>query len=121
MVNYFENDQAIPIILGDCKETIAAASIIRKRTDLEVTVLAKRLSLLNKIRFTHRTLTSLKDSILLLTLKDIAERVSEYSTPLLIYCKEHNGELISKYISELEQLYVIIPAEEIKIYFEGNG
>lgn len=121
MVNYFENEHAIPIIIGDCKETISAASIIRKQTDLKVTVLSTRLSPLNKIRFAHRKLTSLNEDIILLTLKDIAERINEYSTPLLIYCTKHNTELISKYISELQQLYVIIPAQEIKVYFQGNG
>ncbi len=121
MVNYFENDQAIPIILGNCKEVTDAARIIRRNTNLEVTVLAKRLSFINRIRFRHRVLTSSKENIVLLTLKDIADQTSEYATPLLIYCDKHNGELISRHISELEERYVIILAQEINNYFKGNG
>lgn len=120
MVSYFENDYAAPIILGDCKESITAARQIRKKTSLAVTVVSQKLSLINRIRFKHRRLTSDEESIILLTLQDAVRDMREYSTPLLICCEDHNSVFISKYRAELEQLYVIIPAKQINSYFESN-
>ena len=116
MVNYFENDYALPIILGGCKESIDVAREIKSKTSLEVTVISHKLSFLNKIRFNHLKLTSKQEEIILLTLNDVARDALEYSTPLLIFCEDHDAEFIEKYRSELEQSYVMIPSREIKFY-----
>jgi hypothetical protein len=121
MVNYFENDQLTPIILGNCKESIKAAKTIKKNTGLEVTILSQKLSLINKIRFIHRKLTSFNEDILLLTLKDLAKDIQDYSTPLLIYCAEHRSDFIINNLSSLEHLYIIIPTKDINLYLKGNS
>ena len=120
MVNYFENDQATPIVFGNCKEAIKAAKTIKRKTGLEVTILSHKLSLINKIRFTHRKLTSFNPDILLLTLKDLAKDIQDYSTPLLIYCDEHNSDFIVDNLSTLEHLYIVIPTQEIYLFSKGN-
>ena len=121
MVNYFENDMAIPIVLGSCKETIAAARIIQRHTEHKVIVLSKNLSIFNKMRFSHRSITAQSDEIYLLTLRDIAREAYEYSTPLLVYCPEHSRDFISKHANVLESMYVLIPANEIESYFEERS
>ena len=69
MVNYFDNGFAVPIILGDGEESIKAASLIKRKTTLRVTVLSPKLSFMNRIRFKHIRLTSHRDDIILLALK----------------------------------------------------
>ena len=120
MVNYFENDYALPIILGSCKESIDVAKEIQRRTSLDVTVISHKLSFLNKIRFQHLPLTSKQEEIILLALTDYARDAREYSTPILIFCEEHDAEFIEKYRPELEHIYVIIPSREIKFYLGSN-
>lgn len=121
MVNYFENDQVTPIVLGNCKETVNAAKAIKRKTGIEVTILSQKLPLVNKIRFTHRKITSPNQEILLLALEDLAKDAQEYSTPLLIYCEKHSADFIANNLSSLEHLYVLIPTEDINLYFKGNN
>lgn len=119
MVNYFESDFARPIILGDHKESISAANLIKRKTTLSVTFVSNNLSVLNKIRFKHIIPSSESDDIVLLTLTDIPKHLPEYETPLLIYSKEHDEKFISENLSLLETLYILIPTEELKSFFEG--
>lgn len=116
MLNYFENDLAVPIILGSSKEAIQSASLIKRKTILPVTVLSEKLSAINKIRFSHKKLVSSRDDILLLTLEDIAEETPEFSNPILVYCFEENG-FVSRNRSLLEKLYILISTKELKSYF----
>ena len=116
MLNYFENDLAVPIILGNSEDAIKSASLIKRKTILPVTVLSEKLSAFNKIRFIHKKLTSPSDSILLLTLEHIAEEIPEFSNPILIYGFKENG-FVSRNRSLLEKLYILISTEELKSYF----
>lgn len=119
MVNYFESDFAHPIILGNHKESIYAANLIKRKTVLSVTLVASKLSLLEKIRFRHISLVSHSDDIRLLTLTDIPKRMAEYETPILIYSEEHDGKFVSENLPLLETLYILIPTEKLNSFFEG--
>ena len=90
-MNYFENEYALPIILGSSKEAILTAKTLQKKTDLEIHVIAKRLSLLNRLRFYFHRLCSDSEDIILMTAEDIARGFDDYYTPILIYDEKRYG------------------------------
>ncbi len=118
MINYFENDYSIPVILGSNVAELNAANIIRKQSKKEIHVFAQKLSLINKARYSFHKLPQ-GNSLLPIALKDFANSIHEYYTPLLIY---GNGfsDFIEENKTELESIYITIPATEIEKYFTNT-
>ena len=94
-MNYFENDFALPIILGNSKEAIRAAKTLQKNTDLEIHIIAKNLSIIGRLRFYFHKLYSSSDEMILITLEDLAKGFEEYDTPILIYSENEFGGFAS--------------------------
>ena len=115
MINYFENDYSVPIILGGNTDGFMAADVISRHSDKEIHVFSNHLSIFKKIRFTfHKVPRSL--SLLPKSLLDFAGTIHEYYTPILIFSSEYS-EFIEENRALLESFYIIIPASEIKQYF----
>ena len=118
MINYFENDYAVPVILGNGIEELNAASVISNRSNKEIYVFADKLSLLKRIKYTFHKLP--KSNILTLTaLMDFSASLHEYFTPILIYGKDFS-EFIENNRSELESIYITVHANEIEKYFTNT-
>ncbi len=112
-MNYFDNEYAVPIILGNCKETMKIAKILRKSTSLDIHIFARRLSPLKRFQYKFHKITSNEDSIVLLALIDFANNLHEYYTPILIYCSDHDNDFIGSHTLELENLFIIIKTQDI--------
>ena len=116
-MNYFENEFALPIILGNSKEAMRAAKTLQKKTELEIHVITKKLSLLNRLRFYFHKLCSDSDDIFLLTLEDIVRDFEEYYTPVLIYDENEYGDIIARNSHRIEAVFVVIKACDFEKYF----
>ena len=118
MINYFDNDYSIPVILGNGITELKAAKLISKETDKEIHVFADKLSPIKRLKYTFHKLPQSK-RLLLTTISDFAGSIHEYYTPILIYGASY-ADFISKNRDELESMYITIPTEEIRKYFEIN-
>ena len=116
-MNYFENEFALPIILGNSKSALRAAKTLQKRTDLEIHIVGRGLSLLGRLRFYFHKLSSSSDEIVLLTIEDIVKGLDEYYLPILIYCEDDYGSFFAKNKERLESLFVTVNAKDIDNYF----
>ena len=116
-MNYFENEFALPIILGNSKEAMRAAKTLQKKTELEIHVITKKLSLLNRLRLYFHKLCSDSDDIFLLTLEDIVRDFEEYYTPVLIYDENEYGDIIARNSHRIEAVFVVIKACDFEKYF----
>ena len=116
-MNYFENEFALPIILGNSKESIQVAKLLQKKTELEIHIIAKKLSLLNMLRFYFHKLCSDSDEIILMIAEDILKDSEEYYTPVLIYDKNEYGELIKRNAERVETSFIIMSVYDFKKHF----
>ena len=116
-MNYFENDYALPVILGSSTEAISVATLLRRESDLKIHIFARKLSLINRLLFKYHKTTSENEDILLLSLIDFSDTVGEYYMPVLILCDETGKAFAEKYFSFLEQRYVIMSAQSTKNSF----
>ena len=116
-MNYFENEFALPIILGNSKESIQVAKLLQKKTELEIHIIAKKLSLLNRLRFYFHKLCSDSDEIILMIAEDILKDSEEYYTPVLIYDKNEYGELIKRNAERVETSFIIMSVYDFEKHF----
>ncbi len=119
-MDFFENDYALPIILGNCKESIGLAKLIRKKLCREIHIFSNSISFIYKTVFRFHKIPSSRDEIAFFMLSDYAESLHEYYNPILIYCKEHHGEFISKYSNRLADRYILVSTDEIKRILDGG-
>lgn len=119
-MNYFENDFALPIILGNSKEAIRAAKKLQKKTELEIHVLAKSLSLVGRLRFYFHKLYSSSDEIVLITAEDLARGFEEYYTPILIYCEAEFGDLVKRHSDRIEATFITVVASDVEKLLKGE-
>ena len=119
-MNYFENDFALPIILGNSKESIRAAKVLQKNTDLEIHVVAKNLSLIGRLRFYFHKLYSSSDEIVLLTVEDLVKRFEEYYTPILIYSEKEFGGFIQRNTERIDAVFITVSASDVENCFKGR-
>lgn len=119
-MNYFENEFALPIILGNSKEAIQVAKLLQKKTELEIHIIAEKLSLLNRLRFYFHKLCSDSDDIVLLTAEDIVKGFEEYYTPVLIYDEKKYGNFITKNSERIEASFIVMSACDFEKYFSKD-
>lgn len=119
-MNYFENDFALPIILGNSKETIKTAKMLQKKTELEIHVLAKSLSLVGRLRFYFHKLYSSSDEIVLITAEDLVKDFDEYYTPILIYCEKEFGDLVERNSERIESTFIAVKASDVEKLLKGE-
>ncbi len=120
-MNFFENDYAVPVILGGGKEAISTADILRDNTDLKIHIFADRLSCINKLKYRFHKMIPSAEDILLLSLNDFADGMHEYYTPILIFTDARGQAFIEENFDSLEQRYVIISSNTAKNYFSEGG
>ena len=118
MINYFDNDYSIPVILGNGTDELKTANLIKKETSKEIHIFANKLSLIKRVKYTFHKLPQSK-RLLLTAISDFAGSIHEYYTPILIYGASY-ADFISKNRDELESMYITIPADEIHKYFENK-
>lgn len=119
-MTFFDNEYALPVVIGDGSKAIEIAKLIRRKTNLEIHIFSHRISFLDKLKFKYHKLSSGREDIALLKLFILAETLHESFTPILIYCDD-KLEFIEKHFDELESMYVIISANTAKNYFfEGK-
>ncbi len=116
-MNFFENENALPVILGGGKEAISVANILRGNTDLRIHIFAQKLSFINRLIYKYHKLTSMDREILLLTLNDFADSLHEVYMPVLIYCDGESLDFVKQSFDILEQRFVIISAQTTKNFF----
>lgn len=116
-MNYFENEFALPIILGNSKEAIRTAKLLQKKTDLEIHIIARKLSVLNKLRFYFHKLCSDSDEIILMIAEDILKDFEEYYTPIIIYDEKEYGEFITNNAERVEASFIIMKACDFENHF----
>lgn len=116
-MNFFDNEYALPVVLGDGSKAIEIANLIRKNTNLEIHLFSHKVSLWNKLKFKTHKLSSDKEDISLLKLTVLAECLHESFTPILIYCDDELG-FVEKHFDELESMYVIISANTAKNFLQ---
>lgn len=119
-MNYFENDFALPIILGNSKEALKAAKALQKNTDLEIHVIAKRLSLVGRLRFYFHKLYSSSDEMILITLEDLTKGFEEYYTPILIYSENEFGAFVQKNSERIDACFITVIASDVEGCFKGR-
>ena len=119
-MNYFENDFALPIILGNSKEAIRAAKTLQKNTDLEIHIIAKNLSIIGRLRFYFHKLYSSSDEMVLITLEDLAKGFEEYYTPILIYSENEFGGFVQRHSERIDARFITVSASELKGCFKGR-
>lgn len=115
-MNFFDNEYALPVILGDGSKAIEIANLIRKNTNLEIHIFSHKLSFLDKLKFKFHKLSSNQEDILLMKLSMLAECLHESFTPILIYCDD-GLRFIEKHFDDLACMYVIISANTAKNFF----
>ena len=118
MINYFENDYSIPVILGNDTDELNAAAIISRHSDKEIHVFADKLSLFKRVRYSFHKLSH-SNNFLKSALLDFAASIHEYYTPLLIYGKSFLN-FIEQNKTEIESIYIAIPANEVEKYFTNT-
>ncbi len=118
MINYFDNDYSIPVILGNGITELKAAKLIGKEQDKEIHIFADKLSFFKRVKYTFHKLPQSK-RFLLPALSDFARSTHEYYTPILIYGTDYS-DFVSESIDELESMYITIPAGEINKYFDTD-
>ena len=116
-MNFFDNEYALPVVLGDGSKAIEIANLIHKNTNLEIHLFSHKVSLWNKLKFKTHKLSSDKEDISLLKLTVLAECLHESFTPILIYCDDELG-FVEKHFDELESMYVIISANTAKNFLQ---
>ena len=119
-MNYFENDFALPIILGNSKEAIRAARALQKNTDLEIHIIAKNLSLIGRLRFYFHKLYSSSDEIVLLTVEDFVKGFEEYYTPILIYSEKEFGGFIQRNTERIDAVFITMSTSDVENCFKGR-
>lgn len=112
MINYFENDYSIPVLLGNGTDTLSAAELIRRQGKTEIHIFADRLSVFKRAKYSFHKLPR-TNRFIIVSLLDFASSIHEYFTPILIYSDEFSL-LIDENRHSLESKYIIIPADEIK-------
>ncbi len=116
-MNFFENEYALPVILGGTKEAISVANLLRGNTDASIHIFAQKLSFINRLIYNYHEITSVNDDILLIALNDFVDNIHEYYTPILIFCDDEGKCFTEKYFDILEQRYIIISSTTTKNYF----
>ncbi len=116
-MNFFENEYALPIILGNSKEAISMANLLHRETELKIHIFADKLSFIDRLLFRFHRIAYLNDDILLLSLSDFADSLQEYFMPVLIFCDSMGRSFVEKHFERLEQRYVIISSQSAKNFF----
>ncbi len=120
-MNFFENEYAVPVILGSGKSAISVATLLHRDTDLKVHIFASKLSLIDRMLFRFHRILSESEDILLLSLNDFADTLQDYHTPMLIYCDDTGMAFVERNFDKLEQRYVIISAQAVQNSFLKDG
>ena len=112
MINYFENDYSIPVILGNIADALKAAQLIRRQGKKEIHIFSEKLSILERSRYTFHKIPR-TNRFILASLLDFTNSIHEYFTPLLVYCDSFS-DFIEENKAALETRYIIIHANEVK-------
>lgn len=112
MINYFENDYSIPVILGNCADALKAAYLIRRKGKAEIHIFSEKISIFKRARYTFHKLPR-TNRFILVSLFDFTNSIHEYFTPILVYCDSFS-DFIEENKSALETRYIIIHAKEVE-------
>ncbi len=110
-MNFLENEHAAPIMLLGCQASIGKAYIIRRKTGLNMHLFAEEISFWQKLHFKCHKVCASKEIASILSLLNVADKLPEHKTPLLIYDGFWN-EFVEKNIAILEETYIIIPLDQ---------
>ena len=119
MINYFENDYSIPVILGSDTDALIAADLIRRKGKTEIHLFADRLSILQRAKFSFHKLPR-TNRFILLSLLDFANSIHEYFTPILIYCNTFS-DFVEENRHTLESRYIVMHVSETEKLFKNNS
>jgi hypothetical protein len=115
MINFFENDYSIPVILGSGTCESNAAELITKCNNKKVHIFSEKLSVLKRVRYTFHKIPK-GERLLINALSDFADSVHEYNTPILVYGTSFS-DFVANNLLLLESKYITIPVDEVEKYF----
>lgn len=118
IMNWFEHEYLVPVIIGNGKSERALAIDIRKKLGVVPCIFAERFGFGQRFSAICCRVKPMREHTLLTSLCDFAAELEEYKFPILIY-SEDSAKFISAHSETLEARFVLCDAKHANELLKG--